>query len=92
MTREELNDLRVRSFGSADVIAFICECEDEECRRSVPLGPDTFEARRKAGEAILYPGHLPLADAPVIAERAFVARFALLDGQRVGHGSPVSAQ
>jgi hypothetical protein len=84
MTREESNDLRLRSFEGAEFVAFVCECEDEDCRRSVQLRPAAFVARRQAGESIVYPGHLPLADAPVIAERAFVARFAALEGRTSG--------
>lgn len=86
MTREELNDRTFRSFGGADVVAFICECEDENCRRSVLLGPEAYTALREAGEAILYPGHVALADAPAIAERAFIARYAAQEGQRVPQG------
>src|SRR3954447_6674066 len=32
MKRQELNDHRVRSFPSAEMIAFVCECADEGCR------------------------------------------------------------
>ena len=56
-------------FGSAEVVAFICECADESCLRSVPLAPDAFLIQRERGEQILFPGHEPLADAPMRAER-----------------------
>lgn len=69
MTRQEANDLRIRQFGSAEQIAFICECADEDCRRTVVLSPGTFVSRREDGELILFVGHVPLADAPMAAER-----------------------
>ena len=67
--RQEANDFRVQHFGSAEMIAFICECADESCRRSVLLSPGTFKWRREHGELILYPGHEALADNPMAAER-----------------------
>lgn len=70
MTRQEANDLRIRQFGSAEKIAFICECADEDCRRTVVLSPGVFFSRREQGELILFPGHEPLAHAPMTAERA----------------------
>jgi hypothetical protein len=69
MKRQEANDLRIRQFGSAEEIAFICECADEDCRRSVVLSPGTFIYRREQGELILFPGHEPLADRPMAGEQ-----------------------
>jgi hypothetical protein len=69
MTRHEANDLRIRQFGSAEQIAFICECADEDCRRTVVLSPGTFISRREQGELILYPRHEALAHAPMTAEQ-----------------------
>jgi hypothetical protein len=69
MTRQEANDLRIRQFGSAERIAFICECADEGCRRTVVLSPGVFFSRREQGELILFAGHEPLAHAPTTAER-----------------------
>lgn len=64
-----MNDLRASSFGSAELIAFVCECADEDCRRSVVLSPRAFRSRREQGELILYLGHVPLADSALAAER-----------------------
>ena len=86
MTREELNDRTFRSFGGAEEIAFICECENERCRSSVLLSPHGFRALREAGEAILHHGHVALADAPAIAERAFVARYEAREGRKLPQG------
>ena len=68
MTRHEANDLRIRQFRSAEQIGFICECADENCRRTVVLSPGVFLSRREQGELILYPRHEPLAHAPMTAE------------------------
>jgi hypothetical protein len=69
MERQEANDLRVLSFCRAEKIAFVCECADEACRRTVVLSPRGFISRRETGELVLHPGHEPLEDAPMAAER-----------------------
>jgi hypothetical protein len=73
MRRQESNDQRLRSFASAETIAFVCECADEDCRRTVLLSPVAFISRRKRGELVLYAGHEPLADAPMAGERDSVS-------------------
>jgi hypothetical protein len=73
MKRQEANDLRIRQFGSAQQIAFICECADEDCRRTVVLSPGTFISRREHEGVVLFAGHEPAADAPTMAERDEVA-------------------
>jgi hypothetical protein len=62
MERQEANDDRVLIFGSAETIAFVCECADDNCKRTVILSPGAFNSRREHGELILYQGHVPLAD------------------------------
>jgi hypothetical protein len=69
MKRQEANDQRVLAMCRAEAIAFVCECADEDCQRSVVLSPGAFISRRESGELIVYPGHEPLADAPMAAER-----------------------
>jgi hypothetical protein len=69
MKREEANDQRVLALCRAEAVSFVCECADEDCRRSVVLSPGAFISRRENGEFILYPGHEPLEDAPMAAER-----------------------
>ena len=69
MKRQEANDLRVQTFGHAEQIAFVCECAAEDCRRSVLLSPDAFLASREQGQLVVFPGHVPLADEPMTAER-----------------------
>jgi hypothetical protein len=62
--RRQINDDRRRVFGDArELIAFVCECDDEQCARTVPLGPADFD-RIRAGEddRILAPAHR--VDAP----------------------------
>jgi hypothetical protein len=51
-------------------VAFVCECAEEHCRRAVPLSPSAYLTLRGDGEAVLYPGHTPIADAPLAAELA----------------------
>jgi hypothetical protein len=73
MNRQQVNDSRVLSFARARTVAFVCECADDDCKRAVLMSPFAFIARRESGEAILHPGHEPLADAPMAAERAATA-------------------
>jgi hypothetical protein len=69
MKRQVANDERVLALCRAEAIDFVCECGDEDCRRSVVLSPGAFISRRESGELIVYPGHEPLADSPMAAER-----------------------
>ena len=53
-----MNDHRRRLFKEADgKIAFLCECEDDTCMRSVLVGPRRFDELRERGHHLLYPGH-----------------------------------
>jgi hypothetical protein len=67
--REAINDFRVRFFGASDrVVALVCECADPGCRRAVRLTRAEDTALREQGIALLYPSHIPTADAPLKAE------------------------
>jgi hypothetical protein len=68
--REEVNESRLPQFGRSALVAFVCECEDESCRQTVPLISDEYAAMRESGNAVLFPGHVPIADAPLAAEAA----------------------
>ena len=70
MDRQRINEFRARRFATAEFIAFICECEDENCRRSVRLRPEEFRSQREYGDGILFAGHMPVADAPMAADHA----------------------
>jgi hypothetical protein len=69
MDRRDANEFRIRAFAGAEVIAFICECADSDCRRTVMLTPGAYISRREHGDAILFAGHEPVEDAPMAAER-----------------------
>jgi hypothetical protein len=54
--RRDFNDDRRRIFGGANrLIAFICECADPDCRNTVLLTQDEYDARRP--ELILHEDH-----------------------------------
>lgn len=58
--RRRLNDHRRRFFEETDgQIAFLCECEDEDCTSSVLLSPRLFDDLREKSRALLHPGHRP---------------------------------
>lgn len=58
--RRRLNDHRRRLFEETDgQIAFLCECSDEECARSVLLSPRLFDDLRAKSGRLLHPGHDP---------------------------------
>jgi hypothetical protein len=44
--RRQINDDRRRVFGAADLIAFVCECGDDGCARTVPLSAGAYEQAR----------------------------------------------
>jgi hypothetical protein len=45
--RRQINDDRRRVFGAGhDLIAFVCECEDDACARTVALSAGDFDRRR----------------------------------------------
>ena len=57
--RRRINDDRRRVFGeNRDLIAFVCECADDDCNRTVPLGPADYETRRASEPGlVLAPEH-----------------------------------
>jgi hypothetical protein len=69
MTRQQVNDSRLILFARAEIVAFVCECADDNCHRSVVLSPYEFIARREDGESIVHWGHESDADAPMAGER-----------------------
>ena len=55
--RQAMNADRRRQFGSSGrSLALMCECADAECRRTVVLSPEEYDAVRPA--PILHPEHL----------------------------------
>lgn len=53
-----INDHRRLLFRDAKgQIAFLCECEDTECTRSVLLAPGEFDAARAREEQLLHAAH-----------------------------------
>jgi hypothetical protein len=53
-----INDHRRRLFEAADrQIAFLCECDDPECTRSVLLAPQEFDAARASERQLLHEVH-----------------------------------
>ena len=54
--RNLINRDRLRLFGDANRgIAFICECPDPECRRTIVLTAAEYESRQP--ELLLHPSH-----------------------------------
>ena len=49
-------------------VVFLCECRDALCAEYVRLTLAEHEAQRRGHGFILYPGHEPLADAPMMGE------------------------
>ena len=69
--RRQANDFRQQRFGGdGGLIAFICECADSGCTRTVGLTRAEAEELRRRGDGILAPGHMPDEDAPLAAEAA----------------------
>jgi hypothetical protein len=71
MDRHDVNEFRLHAFGH-DVdraIAFICECADSTCTRTVVLTRATYDGLREEGKSILFPAHVPDEDAPLRAEQ-----------------------
>jgi hypothetical protein len=69
--RREVNDFRLRTFGREHerMIAFICECADSNCHRTVALTRATYDDLRRQGKPVLFPSHVPDEDAPLGAEQ-----------------------
>ena len=58
--RRRLNDDRLRLFGRANrTIAFVCECADPGCSKTVLLGEQEYDARRRVQGLILHESHEP---------------------------------
>ena len=54
--RQAMNEHRRRLFGDAGrPLALICECDDPECRETILLRVEEYDARRPG--AILHPTH-----------------------------------
>jgi len=70
MDHREVNEFRLRTFGREDdrMIAFICECADPDCCRTVAVTRATYDDLRRQGKPILFPTHVPDEDAPLGAE------------------------
>jgi hypothetical protein len=68
--RREVNEFRLQAFGREDdrVIAFICECGDPMCYRTVVLTRSVYDELRRQEKPILFPSHVPDEDAPLRAE------------------------
>ena len=58
--RSKLNDYRQLVFGTDPYrkIAFVCECDNEACARTVVLNRFEFEDLRRAGKPVLFHAHL----------------------------------
>jgi hypothetical protein len=57
--RRRFNDDRFRVFGGhGRVIAFVCECADPGCSKTVLLTEEDYDKRRREG-LILHPSHEP---------------------------------
>ncbi len=69
--RRRINDDRQRLFGRGDrarLIAFVCECGDPDCHRTVLLSVSEYDARRPA--PILAGGHAPADEAEPLSAGA----------------------
>jgi hypothetical protein len=53
--RRDVNDYRRRAFGGDPdrVVAFVCECDDERCRRAVLLTAAQYDILRATSDAVL---------------------------------------
>ena len=67
------NQLQMLTFASSPVIAFVCECGDPTCRRTVPLTPGAYHELRVGDKPVLYPGHTPVEETPLAAEAQWVS-------------------
>jgi hypothetical protein len=66
-SRREVNDYRRRAFGqhSDRLVAFVCECTGESCRRAVLLTISQYDEARSLGRAVVVdPSHEPAGDDP----------------------------
>ena len=67
--RRQLNDYRLLIFGSDKhrPIAFVCECDNEGCGRSVVLTRLDYEELRRQGKPILFHAHLVRAEPAAVS-------------------------
>ena len=79
--RRQVNDSRLDLFGQ-DVerpIAFVCECEDTSCARTVVLTGLAFNDLRSQGQSVLFPSHreadIPDEDEPLAAELSMLGEM-----------------
>jgi hypothetical protein len=71
--RRTLNEYRLLVFGTDEYrrIAFVCECDDPSCGRSVVLNRLEYEDLRQHDEPVLFHAHLVRVRAePVIAPQS----------------------
>jgi hypothetical protein len=63
--RRTLNEYRLLVFGTDEYrrIAFVCECDDPSCGRSVVLNRLEYEDLRQHDEPVLFHAHLVRASA-----------------------------
>ena len=75
--RRKINDSRQQLFGRRDsgrLIAFVCECGDPECHRTVPLSGSDYAAHRPG--LILADGQAPAGEAKQMSTGARAHRGA----------------
>jgi hypothetical protein len=64
--RREVNDFRRKAFGNAPdrLVAFVCECADDRCRRAVLMTVAEYdEVRAAERDVLLDVSHAPPDDA-----------------------------
>ena len=68
--RRQINDSRLSLFGHGKgrLIAFVCECADAACRRTVTLTAAEGSELRQQGKPILFRGHAADEDGPLAGE------------------------
>jgi len=68
--RRQINDSRLSLFGHGKerLIAFVCECADADCRRTVTLTAAEGSELRQQGKPILFRGHVADEDGPLAGE------------------------
>jgi hypothetical protein len=74
MDARRANHLQLHLFEGEPVVMFRCECGETDCRRTVPLAPESFRDHERHGTPVLYPGHARIEDEPTTAEREELER------------------
>lgn len=69
--RRHINEFRSRTFGPQDdrLIAFVCECTDVGCHRTVELTRVMYDDLLRQGKPILCNAHAPDEDAALAGEQ-----------------------